>query len=143
MAFMYIFTHITKIHCFSKQSFEELNQTRLNQTRLNFLILIHPGDSIYVEFYGKQQNSPDFLKTIKFSGSATQTNQHAAAFQYMFEPYRSYYDGAAKMRAVKNYDLEKFMLYLDTLKLKSKLIFDKFVSEYSPKLIFYFLICTD
>lgn len=69
--------------------------------KTNFLILTHPGDSIYVEFDGSRENRPDLLKKIKFSGDASGQNQKAAEFQRMYYS-RNYYSNWDKSRQGRN-----------------------------------------
>jgi len=98
----------------------------------NFLVLTHPGDKIYVEFDDTHKERPDLLKTIKFSGDAAKTNQDVAIFQRMYYSNAIYYDFGAKTKATKEYDLDKYKLYLDTLKQKSRKLYDKFVTDAAP-----------
>lgn len=98
----------------------------------NFLVLTHPGDSIHVEFDGKDQDRPELLKTIKFRGDATKTNQDASVFQRMYFSNELYNDWDAKSKATKEYDLKKYTLYLDTLQQKSKKLYEKFATAISP-----------
>ena len=87
--------------------------------KTNFLVLTHPGDSIYVEFDGKPQQRPAILKTIKYSGDAAKTNQNAAVFQQMYYSNALYTDWDAKQKAKKDYEVDEYMQYLDTLKQKA------------------------
>lgn len=96
---------------------------------MNFLVLVHPGDSIHVEFDGSMLDRPDILKTVKFSGDAANVNQDAAAFQYM---YFSNHDHVSKKSAKKEYDSDKYILYLDTMKQKRRQIYENFISEHNP-----------
>ena len=63
-----------------------------------FYLVVHPGDSIYVEFNGQQK---DFLKTIKFSGSAVKTNKDAAAFQQIYSSFSLYADEDNYFKKIK------------------------------------------
>jgi len=52
--------------------------------KANFLVLLHPGDSLFVHFDGQYSDGSEILNTIKFGGNAAQTNQYAAKFQQMY-----------------------------------------------------------
>ena len=114
-------------------SFESYTPTDVSlEYWTNFLVLTHPGDSIYVEFDAKQKDRPKLLKTIKFSGDAAKTNQDAAIFQRMYYSNAIYNDRIGKNKATKEYDYKKYALYLDTLQQKSRKLYEKFVSDVSP-----------
>ena len=100
--------------------------------KANFLVLLHPGDSLFVHFDGKYSDRPEILNTVKFGGNSAQTNQYAAKFQQMYFSNELYYDWDKKDRAVKNYDVEQYLQYLDTVQQKSKELYDRFVSENNP-----------
>ena len=127
-----IYAELDSIGNFSA-SFESYTSTDVFlQYWTNFLVLTHPGDSIYVEFDDKQKDRPELLKTIMFSGDAAKTNQDAAIFQRMYYSNAIYNDWDAKGKAIKVYDLDKYRLYLDTLQQKSRKLYDKFVTDVSP-----------
>jgi len=98
----------------------------------NFLVITHPGDSINIVFDGKTRRRPAILKTIKFSGDAAQTNQEAAKFQKMYFSNPLYRDWDAKDKSVKDYDLDQYELYLDTLQQRISDLYNNFVEEVSP-----------
>ena len=60
--------------------------------KTNFIILVQPGDSIYVEFDGQLDIRYQTLETIKFSGDNAKANQDAAKFQVMYYSNPLYYD---------------------------------------------------
>ncbi len=98
----------------------------------NFLVLVHPGDSIYVKFNGKHGSRPKILKTIEFSGDVIKTNQDAAKFQLMYFSNPLYNNFKAKNKAVKDYDLAQYKLYLDSLQQKINNLYNDFVEQVSP-----------
>ncbi len=100
--------------------------------RMNFLVLTHPGDSLYMEFDGSREERTDILKTIRFSGDAARCNQAASAFQLVYYSNELYRDWNKKEKARREYDLPSFTLYLDTLQRKSYDLIDKFVYENAP-----------
>lgn len=100
--------------------------------KINVLVLVHPGDSIYIRFNGKPRKRTAILKSIEFSGNGAKANQDAAKFQLMFFSNPLYYDWDAKEKATKDYDLEQYVLYLDTLKQKIDNLYTNFVNEVNP-----------
>ena len=100
--------------------------------KTNFLVLLHPGDSLFVQFDGRYNNRPQILETVVFGGNAAQTNQYAAKFQQMYFSNEIYNDWNKKNRAVKEYDADRYIQYLDTILQKSREIYDQFVAENQP-----------
>lgn len=100
--------------------------------KTNFLVLAHPGDSINVKFDGNSNRRPELLKSIKFGGDAVKANQDAAKFQQLYFSNPLHHDWDAKDKAVKDYDLDQFGLYLDTLQQRIRDIHNTFVEEVSP-----------
>ena len=100
--------------------------------KTNFLVLTHPGDSIYVEFDGNPQQRPELLKSIKFSGDAESQNQNAAKFQLMYFSNPMYYDWDAKSKAVKELDIDEYLSYLDSLQNIRDKLYNQFVSDVNP-----------
>lgn len=100
--------------------------------KMNVLVLVHPGDSIYVKFNGKPRRRPEILKSIEFSGDAAKINQDAAKFQFMYFSNPLYNDWDAKEKAKKDYDLEQYVMYLDSLKQKIDYLYADFVNEVNP-----------
>jgi len=112
--------------------FETYVPTDVFVDNAGFFIVVHPGDNIQMDFDGKQQNLSEILKTIKFSGDASKVNQEIAFFQQKYLLNSIVYDWNAQKKAQKEYDLEKFSLYLDTIKLKARQIYDQFVKDIKP-----------
>ena len=98
--------------------------------KTNFLVLLHPGDSLFVQFDGIYNDSPELLKSIVFGGDAAEKNRYAAIFQQMC--FSSASDWDTKRKAVKEYDVEQYLQYLDTLQQKCTTIYEQFVAENSP-----------
>jgi thiol-disulfide isomerase/thioredoxin len=83
----------------------------------NFLILFHPGDSIYLEFDGTTNNRMAVLKSVKFSGDAAASNKGAALFQqaYAENPISGYNYEKHTIR-IKNSTPSQFVQYCDSLR---------------------------
>lgn len=102
------------------------------QYKTNILLLVHPGDSIYVRLNGKARRRPAILKTIEFSGDAAKINQDAAKFQLMYFSNTLYNNWDAKKKAIKEYNLDQYVIYLDSLKQKADDLYTNFVNEVNP-----------
>jgi thiol-disulfide isomerase/thioredoxin len=100
--------------------------------KTNFLVLTHPGDSIYFEFDGEKMHRPEILKSIKFGGNATKTNRDAAVFQEMYFSDSVYKNFELVSKAQKEYDADDYLLFMDTLRQKRNEIYQKFISKVSP-----------
>ena len=100
--------------------------------RTNFLVLLHPGDSLFVHFNGQSVNRPALLNSILFGGDAAQTNQYAAKFQQMYFFNEIYSNVDRNNRAVKEYEPAQYLLYLDTIQQKFMEIYDQFIVEHNP-----------
>ncbi len=100
--------------------------------KTNFLVLVHPGDSIYVEFDGKPNSRPQILETIKFSGNRAKANQDAAKFQFMYFSNPLYYDWDTKEQAKQKYDVDQYLMYLDTLQKRIDELYNDFLDKVHP-----------
>jgi len=100
--------------------------------RTNFLVLLHPGDSLFVHFDGQKGNRPALLNSISFGGDAAQTNQYAAKFQQMYYFNELYRNVDRHNRAVKENEPAQYLLYMDTIQQKFMEIYDQFIVEHNP-----------
>jgi len=100
--------------------------------KTNFLVLLYPKDSLFVHFDGNHNDRPELLESIKFGGDRAKTNRFAAKYQQMYFSNELYTDWDKKQKAMKEYDADQYLQYLDTLKQKSKKLYDQFVAENRP-----------
>lgn len=100
--------------------------------KTNFLVLVQPGDSIYVEFDGQANDRPPLLESIRFGGHGAAINRQASKFQRMFFSNPIYTDWDKKERVKKEYDVDRYVLYLDTLKWQIDALYNRFVDENKP-----------
>lgn len=116
-----------------KGSFESDIPTDLRLTyNSGIWVITHPGDSIFVEIDGKLKDRPDILKTVKFSGDRAKTNQNMTSFQEMYFSSSLFLDDESKKTAIKDYDVDKFVEYLDSVKLKIDNLLNDFSEKYDP-----------
>jgi thiol-disulfide isomerase/thioredoxin len=118
---------------FFKTSFESYIPTDVwLMYKTNFLILTHPGDSIYIEFDGGKEERPDILDQIKFKGNNSKQNQEASIFQLMYFSSNLYTDWDRKNRAVKDYNEIGYKSFMDSLHNEGIKILKRFEKETSP-----------
>jgi thiol-disulfide isomerase/thioredoxin len=95
----------------------------------NFYVLIHPGDSLNIIFDSRDR---DLLKSIRFSGSASKSNQDLAAFQDMYFTNSLNTDYSSQLKALKDYDTNDYLAYCDSIRSKKNEIYKQFLLKYSP-----------
>jgi len=100
--------------------------------KTNFLILTHPGDSIYVEFDGEKDLRTELLNTIIFKGDAVKTNQDAAIFQHLYYSNDFNSKWSSKQSAIIKYGLTEYTKHLDTIQNNSLNIYNDFILNASP-----------
>jgi len=100
--------------------------------KMNFLILTHPGDSIYLEFDGSKEERTDILKTVKYNGDAAKLNTEATAFQYMYFSSNLYSDFDRKRIAVESYNEVKYKQFKDSIRIEEQNLLKKFISDFNP-----------
>jgi len=94
-------------------------------------VLAHPGDSIFVEFDGKQ-NYSEILKSVKYSGSDAKLNRDIVTFKKMlFTNYVSL-NKTDYSAATMLFDVPDFELYLDTMQQGFDNFVEEFMKEASP-----------
>ena len=100
--------------------------------KTNFQVLLYPGDSLFVHFDGKHNNRPALLASIDFGGNAAKTNLNAAKFQQLYFSNEIYRNDDRNEKAVKEYDTDQYLQYLDTIQQKFKEIYNRFITENHP-----------
>ncbi len=100
--------------------------------KTNFQVLAHPGDSIFVRFDGACNDRPELLQSIRFEGTNTKQNQDAATFQRAYFAHEIYWDWNKKNKAVKEYEPDQYLCYLDSTRAKGLELYDRFVRENKP-----------
>jgi thiol-disulfide isomerase/thioredoxin len=100
--------------------------------KTNFLILTHPGDSIFVEFDGSKDNRYELLKSVKFKGDFAIENFKAAKFQqkYFFLGY--YTTKGIINEFAEKYDPLKFRQLRDSIRIIELSNLKKFIKKYNP-----------
>lgn len=97
----------------------------------DFLVLIHPGDSLYVEFDGNPQKRIDVFKSIKFGGKEAKINREAAIFQSRYYSHE-FSDQNKRTIAIRDYNVAEFKNYLNTSQTSLNTLFEEFVKDINP-----------
>jgi thiol-disulfide isomerase/thioredoxin len=83
----------------------------------NFLILIHPGDSLYIEFDASADDRAIVLKNAIFKGDASAINRQAALFQQLYYASPIYnYDYDQHQNRIRNSTPDQYLAYCDSLR---------------------------
>ncbi len=120
------FSQIDKDGSFLFQFERYLPQDIVIEYGTNFKVLVHPKDSIHIKFQ-TTNDRVQLLKTLEFSGDASDENSILA--QYQFD-YYSYYN-----QNLNNYDFEnidKYKLFRDSLYVEMKEYLSHFKKIYQP-----------
>lgn len=102
--------------------------------RTNFLIAVHPGDSIHVILDGAKKDRPTLLKSIKFSGTSANLNQDIAMLQQLYYNSQLYTFTDKKRRKkeveiIKSSTPDEYILHLTKLKNE---VFNDFKKRNNP-----------
>lgn len=105
--------------------------------RLNFLILLEPGDSLHIEFDASQQDRPEILEVIQFTGTSAENNRLVAIFQKLYFKSHLYIYGHDEPynrveSAYKNLSPDKFKVFADSIKQEEDTFLDSFIQQYKP-----------
>lgn len=103
----------------------------------NFLVLLQPGDSLYIEFDAAQPDRPEVLETIKFNGTSAENNRQAAIFQKLYYASNLYIYGHDEPynnleKAYKNLSPDKFKTFADSIRKEGINFLDNFIQQYNP-----------
>jgi len=99
----------------------------------NFLVLTHPGDSVYIELDGTTNDRATLLKTIVFKGDAAAANQSAALFQQQYYAGPLYdYDYDKHQDKIKNLEPAAFIRYCDSIRKESIKFHEAFIKREKP-----------
>jgi thiol-disulfide isomerase/thioredoxin len=96
----------------------------------NFQVIVHPGDSLYVEFNGKTRERTEIFETIKYAGDASSLNTQLSKYlKTYFETRPSSNLIHQKEKLLNSYDYKKFQ---DSIRLAREIRRDQFIEENKP-----------
>lgn len=103
--------------------------------KVNFLLVLHPQDSLCVQFDGAKNSRVEQLRSISFGGDNSDTNLAIAGFQELYYSNIFYTNFPRKQFAVREYDHNKYSLFLDSLTQESQLLYLDFSRLHQPNQI--------
>ncbi len=83
--------------------------------KTNFLIALHPGDSLFVEFDGSKDDRAELLSTISFFGPAAELNSEIAEFQQSFYKSSLFKERNKNDHAIVAMNANEYRLFADSL----------------------------
>ncbi|QNL47852.1 TlpA family protein disulfide reductase [Olivibacter sp. SDN3] len=114
-------------------TFEVYNPTDAWLTyHANFLILVHPNDSLYIEFDGSKNGRPQLLSTVQFGGDRAETNRDIALFQKMYFSNEIYTNRDNQTKAVKELETEDYLAFNDIIRRKGQALYEAFIQKHQP-----------
>jgi thiol-disulfide isomerase/thioredoxin len=97
--------------------------------KTNFRVIVHPGDSLYVEFDGNTYQRTKIFETIKFGGQYAELNQKFANYlKHYFETRPTSQD----RKDFKNLSLTEYKRTQDSIKTARTKYAARFISENNP-----------
>lgn len=97
--------------------------------KTNFRVIVHPGDSLYVEFDGSTNQRTKIFETIKFGGQYEELNQNFATYlKNYFETRPTSQD----RKDFKNLTLAEYKRTQDSIKTSRTKYATRFISENNP-----------
>ena len=95
--------------------------------KANFLVMVHPGDSIYLEFDGTPNDRLDVLETVKIEGDNAINNRLAVSFQKLWFS-KKHYSNAHKVRdAQMSFNGEQYKILCDSIYRSDRYSVDSFI----------------
>lgn len=98
--------------------------------KTNFRAIVHPGDSLYVEFNGNTRQRTEIFNTLKFSGNAANLNAQLAKY------LRNYFETRPSTRFIhqqeKKLTGKEYIKFQDSIKLARETYRNQFVQENKP-----------
>jgi thiol-disulfide isomerase/thioredoxin len=98
--------------------------------RTGFVFLIHPGDSINIDFNADIDNSVEIYETLKFSGDASESNSQLAKYLEVY--YANFLSSDDYFKYHKELATNEFVAFRDSIKKVMNERRDKFIKESNP-----------
>jgi len=98
--------------------------------KTNFRVIIHPGDSLYIEFDGTTDDRVKIFESIKFGGDAADLNSQFARYLKLY--FENRIDYSIIMDRMLNLEPNEFVYFADSLQKEQIKISSQFIAENSP-----------
>ena len=95
--------------------------------KTNFRVMVHPGDSLFIEFDGSTNQRTKIFKTISFSGDHAEINQQLAIYlKHFFETRPSSY----QRREFKKLQLDEYKAVQDSIRKSRQAYANNFYTDH-------------
>lgn len=97
--------------------------------KTNFRVIVHPGDSLYVEFNGDTRQRTKIFETVKFSGNSSKLNEDLAIY------LKNYFETRPSSIDRKNFkalSLEEYKNVQDSIRLSRIKYVEYFLEKHKP-----------
>lgn len=96
----------------------------------NFRVIVHPGDSLYVEFDGSTNKRTEIFKTSKYFGESAESNKQLS--KYLL----GYFENHPNFEVLEKYERllspADYILFQDSIRHSMELRRDQFIKEHAP-----------
>ena len=98
--------------------------------KTNFRVIVHPGDSLYVEFNGNTRQRTKIFETVKYTGDAAELNSKLAKY------LKNYFETRPSSKSIhekeKILNSEDYIKFQDSIRFVREKFRDKFIDSYKP-----------
>lgn len=98
--------------------------------RTNFRVLVHPGDSLYVEFDGKTRQRTKIFETVKYSGDAATINTKLS--KYLKTYFETRPSSALIRHNEKQLNPDEYKSFQDSIRNAREIHRDQFILDNEP-----------
>jgi thiol-disulfide isomerase/thioredoxin len=98
--------------------------------KTNFRVIVHPGDSLHVEFNGNTNQRVKIFETVKYSGDAAELNQMLSSY------LKQYFENRPNTKLIhrkeKICNSNEYKNFQDSVRDERKTRRDQFIKNYKP-----------
>jgi thiol-disulfide isomerase/thioredoxin len=98
--------------------------------KTNFRVIVHPGDSLYVEFNGQTRQRTEIFETVKYSGDAAILNSQLSKY------LKTYFETRPSSKVIheneKRLNADGYKTFQDSIKIAREIHLDQFIKENNP-----------
>ena len=98
--------------------------------KTNFRVIVHPGDSLYVEFNGNTRQRTKIFETVKYSGDAAELNSKLAKY------LKNYFETRPSSKIIhekeKILNAANYIKFQDSIRIAREAFRDDFITSHKP-----------
>lgn len=98
--------------------------------KTNFQVIVHPGDSLYVEFNGDTRDRIKIFETVKYSGNSVELNEKLSI--YLKKYFESRPSTSLIHQKEKDLNPSEYLYFLDSIRTSRNHRKNVFVEKYNP-----------